>query len=417
MVQYVVPTSEPAWATGPVAPGLPAPKQTPLYATHVAFGARFVEYAGMVLPYRYTGVVAESHAVRRAAGLFDLGFLGEIAVTGRDAAALLDYALVGDVTTLPIGRARYMMLCRPDGGILEDVVVCRLDATEYLVLSNSTDVRRLISELRTRGNGHDARVYDRTDDYAVIGIEGPRAAEILTSITAGEPATLHHYATLETTVGGHDTVIARSGYTGDDGFECYCAPDDAEDLWYALAEAGAAHGIQPAGVACRDALRIEAGVALHGRELTTEVTPYDARLGAVVALGKDDFVGKAALVERVARGGGSRLTGLIGDERQRTPRAGHAVLDRTDGRQVGVVTSGVRSPTLGRPIALAYVEAATLDRDADLAVDVRGTPESVEVATLPFYRGRRARPAGVPAGGLQQRLRRLMQVRPATRQR
>jgi aminomethyltransferase len=277
-----------------------------------------------------------------------------------------------------------MMMCQEDGGILEDLVVCRLDAYEYLVVSNTTHVDLLISELTGRGDGYTARVDDRTGDYAVIGVEGPRAIDILSGLTHVGLESLRHYATAETTLAGRNGVLTRTGYTGEDSFEFYCAPDDAPAVWYAIAEVGEAHGIRPAGLACRDVLRLEAGITLCGRELTPEVTPYDAGLGNVVKLDKERFVGKAALTARAASGSTITLAGLIGAG-HRSPRAGHAVVDRSDGHQIGTVTSGAPSPTLGCPIAMAYIDIDALTGAGSLAVDVRGRLEPVAISSMPFY--------------------------------
>jgi aminomethyltransferase len=406
-----MPTSEPAPATGPSASTGLAPRTSPLQAAHVALGARLAVCDGVTMPIRYTGEIAEARTVREAGGLFDLAELGEVCVAGPDAAATLDYATIGEISAIPIGRARYTMMCEPDGSIIEDMVIARLDATEFLVVTNTGDVGRLLDELRARQRGRNTRIDERTDDYAVIAIEGPRSARIVAGLIPADPAPMRRYATMETTVAGRNAVLARVAFSGEDGFQFYCAPDDAEELWYALAHAGEPHGIRPAGVACRDVLRLEAGIARLNRELTPAVTPYDAGLGAVVALAKDDFVGRAALAERAGRRGAVMLPGLIAAGR-RAPRAGDAVLDRADGHRLGTVTSGAHSPTVGRPVAMAYLDAAAMATAADLAVDVRGRLEPVEVWPLPFYRRPRAGRDGQLAGqsGIS-RLRRLVQGR------
>jgi aminomethyltransferase len=384
MVQEALAAIRPAWTP----PAGTRKSVTPLYGVHRAFGAHFGKYADMTMPIRYAGETAEARAVRRGAGLFDLCYLGDVSVAGPEAAAMLDYALVGDVAGLRIGRSRYMMLCHSDGGILEDLVVARVDASEYVLVSNTTNVEQLIAELVARGTRFAARVDDRTEDYAVVAVEGPRSPDIVSRLTPVDPASLRYFENAETTVAGRDGVLARTGYTAEDGFEFYCAPDDATAVWYAFAEAGAAHGIQPAGLSCRDVLRLESGIPLCGRELTPAVTPYDAGLGRMVKLDKPDFVGKAALVARAQVPGEVSLFGLLGTGR-RSPRAGHRVLDAEDGRLLGTVTSGAHSPTLRRPIAMAYLNIEAVARAHELVVDVRGRLEPVEITPLPFYGTRR----------------------------
>jgi aminomethyltransferase len=383
MVQQAVPINEVAGAPSTSAPDRPHTKLSPLHEAHVAFGGHFTDYAGIWIPQRYEGEVTEAKAVRETAGLFDMSYAGEMCVLGRDAGALLDYALIGDVLSMPIGRARYMMMCHEDGGILEDMVVCRLDTAEYLVISNTVNVQPLMDELVERGRGFAASVYDRTDDYAVIAVDGPRASDILVGLTPVQHEQLRYYQTVETALAGRDGVLARTGFTGEDCFEFYCAPDDANDVWYAIAEAGEAFGLHPAGLASRDLLRLEAGITCYGRELTRDVTPYEAGLGMLVKPGRANFVGKAALAERAAASPTIALTGLVGTG-HRLARSGHAVIDRTDGRRVGTVTSGGPSPTLGRPIAMAYLEVGSLG-STELAVEIRGELESFEITTLPFY--------------------------------
>ncbi|MDQ1650820.1 MAG: aminomethyltransferase [Cryptosporangiaceae bacterium] len=382
MIQDAMPVARSAWI--PPA-GQSRRTVTPLYAVHRNFGAHFGSYAGMTMPIRYAGELTEAKAVRRGAGLFDLCYSGEISVIGPDAGALLDYALTGWASRLPIGRARYMTLCGEDGRIVEDVVVCRLDASEFLLVCNTANVDRMLDEIATRGRRFAARVDDRTEDYAVVAVEGPRARDIVGRLTPVDLAALRRFGTAETTLAGRNGVIARTGYTADDGYEFYCGPDDAAAVWYSLYEAGLPYGIAPAGLSCRDLLRLESGIALCGRELTRAVSPYDVGLGTTVALDKPDFVGRSALVARAATEGEIALVGLLGAG-PRVPRAGAQIVDTDTGRQVGTVTSGAPSPSLGRPIAMALVNLDALASSCDLAAVVRGEREPVEITAMPFRR-------------------------------
>ncbi|MEU5976060.1 glycine cleavage system aminomethyltransferase GcvT [Streptomyces sp. NPDC047315] len=365
-----------------------APRRTALDALHRSLGATMTDFAGWDMPLRYGSERDEHNAVRTAAGLFDLSHMGEITVTGPQAAALLDHALVGNISTVGAGRARYTMICREDGGILDDLIVYRTGGAEYMVVANAGNAQIVLDALVERSAGFDAEVRDDRDAYALIAVQGPASPGIMKSVTDADLDSLKYYAGLPGTVAGVPALIARTGYTGEDGFELFVAPEHAEELWRALTEAGAPVGLVPAGLSCRDTLRLEAGMPLYGHELTTALTPFDAGLGRVVKFEKEgDFVGRAALTEAAARAESApprKLVGLVAEGR-RVPRAGYPVV--ADGAVIGEVTSGAPSPTLGKPIAMAYVDAAHAEPGtAGVAVDIRGAHEPYEVVALPFYR-------------------------------
>lgn len=363
-------------------------RRTALDAVHRALGATMTDFAGWDMPLRYGSERDEHLAVRTRAGLFDLSHMGEITVTGPGAAALLDHALVGDIGAVKAGRARYTMICREDGGILDDLIVYRLDETEFMVVANASNAQVVLDALVERSAGFDAEVRDDRDAYALLAVQGPESPGILAALTDADLDGLKYYAGLPGTVAGVPALIARTGYTGEDGFELFVAPAYAEKLWQALTDAGSAAGLAPCGLSCRDTLRLEAGMPLYGHELSTALTPFDAGLGRVVKFGKEaDFVGRAALAEAAARAEQEPprvLVGLVAEGR-RVPRAGYAVV--ADGQVIGEVTSGAPSPTLGRPIAMAYVDAAhAAPGTPGVGVDIRGTHEPYEVVALPFYR-------------------------------
>ncbi len=367
-------------------------RRTPLTHVHEQLGATLTDFAGWLMPLRYGSETAEHNAVRTAAGLFDLSHMGELSVTGPGAAAALDYALVGALSALRPGRARYTMICADDGGVIDDLIVYRLADAEYLIVANAANAPVVCRALEERAAGYDATVTDRTADYALIALQGPRAARILARLTDTDLTEIKYYASYRAEVGGKPVLLARTGYTGEDGFELYVAPEDAEYLWTTLAEAGSGDGLVPAGLAARDTLRLEAGMPLYGNELSRDVTPYDAGLGWVVKLDKEsDFVGKAALAARAGATAQRQLVGLTCRTR-RVPRHGYDIL--WDGSVCGSVTSGARSPTLGVPIAMAYVRpdvaaetgTAAAPEGTGLAVDVRGQPEPATLVPLPFYR-------------------------------
>lgn len=367
-------------------------KQTPLHDVHRDLGAHLVDFAGYLMPLRYRSETAEHEAVRTGAGLFDLSHMGEIFLSGPGAGAALDFALVGNLSPMPVGKARYTMICAPDGGVLDDLIVYRLadrgvagrshggETQTWMVVANAANAAVVRDALIDRATGFEAEVEDRSDAYALIALQGPRAQEILEGFTGAPVAGLKYYAILAGRVAGLDALIARTGYTGEDGFEVFVAASDAVALWRALA---GVEGVVPAGLAARDSLRLEAGMPLYGNELTAESSPFEAGLGRVVKLDKTvDFVGKAALAEQAKTPPGRRLVGLVARGR-RAPRKGYQVVT-SGGTPCGVVTSGAPSPTLGKPIAMAYLDSGV--EGTDLAVDVRGRPEPVDVVDLPFYK-------------------------------
>src|SRR6266566_1416263 len=381
-----------------------APRTTALLEVHQRLGATLTPFAGWLMPLRYASETAEHNAVRTAAGLFDLSHMGEISVTGPGAADALDYALTGHLSAVAPGRARYTMICAPDGGVLDDLVVYRLADDEYLVVANAANTAVVHAEITRRAAGYDAAVSDRSLDYALVAVQGPSALAILSrrtgSVTGAPLAELKYYASVPAVVADAPVRLARTGYTGEDGFELFCGPDQAVAVWTALAEAGAGDGLIPAGLSARDMLRLEAGMPLYGNELSRDVTPFEAGLGRVVRFDKPgDFVGRAALAKRGETGPRAALIGLAGRSR-RIPRHGYPVLRA--GQVIGTVTSGAPSPTLGRPIAMAYVrpDAAEAMEATDtatpsgaggpgvtgLAVDVRGHLEPADYVRLPFYR-------------------------------
>jgi aminomethyltransferase len=343
-------------------------------------------FAGWQMPLRYAGETAEHHAVRRAAGLFDLSHMGEIRLSGPRAGAVLDYALTGFLSTLRPGRARYTMICAEDGGVLDDLVVYRLGEDEFLVIANAANTDVVLASLRERAAGH-ALVTDATGDYALVAIQGPEAAGILAPLAGAlDLGAIKYYAGTFGEVAGRKAWVARTGYTGEDGFEVFCRPEDAESIWSALMARGVPAGLVPAGLAARDTLRLEAGMPLYGNELGPDVTPFEAGLGRVVKFDKPgEFVGRRALTARASSGPAKHLVGLTIQSR-RIARHGYPVL--ADGKTCGAVTSGAPSPTLGVPIAMAYLEPGADEGDPGLAVDIRGEAVPAHLTDLPFYRRR-----------------------------
>jgi aminomethyltransferase len=357
---------------------------TPLLDRHEALGARMVEFAGWQMPIQYRGILEEHRAVRSAAGLFDLSHMGELVVEGPEAGAGLASALVSDPPSLAVGRAQYSMICAPDGGILDDLIVYRLADDRFMVVANASNAGVVSDALAERFIKRRAVLDDQSLSTGLIAVQGPRSQEILGPLTALDLGAIRYYGTVEGEVAGIPAQVARTGYTGEDGFELFVDADRACDVWDALLAAGGPQGLTPVGLGARDTLRLEAGMPLYGNELDKTTNPYEAGLGRVVKLEKEGhFVGRAAL-ERVARDGVSRrLVGLVLRERG-IARHGYPVLD-TSGR-TGTVTSGTMSPTLGEPIAMAYVAPANAEPGTMLAVEIRGAAVAAEVVPLPFYK-------------------------------
>ncbi|TQJ35370.1 glycine cleavage system aminomethyltransferase GcvT [Arthrobacter sp. SLBN-122] len=380
-------------------------KYTALYDEHKKLGASFTDFGGWQMPLKYSSELAEHHAVRNAAGLFDLSHMGEVWVTGPDAAAFLDYALVGKISAMAVGKAKYSLICNEDGGIIDDLITYRRPAAAgtaqgstdvFLVVPNAGNAAVVAAALQERAAGFDVVVDDASARTSLIAVQGPKAQELLLRLV---PAAQHslvtelkYYAAVAVPllVGGtgKELLLARTGYTGEDGFEIFVDNDDAPALWQSLIAIADDGELIPAGLASRDSLRLEAGMPLYGNELSLQGDPFAAGLGAVVALSKEgDFVGKAALAAMKEAGAGStsgrRLVGLKGQGR-RAGRAHYPVLK--DGTTVGEVTSGQPSPTLGYPIAMAYVDVEHSAPGTALDVDLRGKAEPFEVVTLPFYK-------------------------------
>lgn len=374
-----------------------APLQhSPLHDEHRTLGANFTDFGGWQMPVRYGSDLDEHHAVRTAAGIFDISHMAEISVTGADAGHFLDYALAGRLSSLTVLKAKYSLLLNDEGGIVDDLIVYRTADAEYLVVANASNRAAVVTALVDRQSGFDVQLSDLTERLALIAVQGPAAQAVLEATTglaldaeASEGSTLdslRYYAAVGMRFAGSAVLVARTGYTGEDGFELYVDAEHAVALWRALITAGEPLGLVPCGLAARDTLRLEAGMPLYGHELGVSIRPAQAGLGRVVALDKPRFVGKSAIEAGLAADAPT-LVGLTTVGR-RAPRADYAIMHGE--ARVGTVTSGALSPTLGYPIAMAYVDPPHREPGTVLDVDVRGTRVAATVVTLPFYQ-RKAR--------------------------
>lgn len=372
-------------------------RTTVLFDLHKRLGARMTEFAGFVMPLSYTGIIEEHLAVRRAAGLFDLSHMGELEVSGPNALGLLERALTNSAARLAQGRAHYSLLCTYTGGIVDDVVVYRLGAERYLLCVNAANAaadRAWLADLnRVAGAG----LSDVSEETALVAIQGPRALDILGPLAAIDLPKLPRFALAPAVVAGVPCLAARTGYTGEDGFELFVAAVKAAGLFEALLATGRPFGMQPCGLGARDTLRMEAGLPLYGHELDRETSPLQAGLGAFVRLGRD-FVGAEALAAEQAAGPSKRLIGIRTDDARSIARHGYRVL--AGGREAGVVTSGSFAPSFNRPLAMAYLSAQAMlemgEQDG-LKVEIRGRQVAATQVPLPFYqRPRATRPGSRP---------------------
>ena len=361
-------------------------KSIPLRAKHEALGASFTDFGGWEMPVRYSSDLAEHHAVRENAGLFDISHMGEIFVEGKDAGAFLDYALVGAASEISIGRAKYSLICNQAGGIIDDLIVYRLGQNAYLIVTNASNREAVAASLEERSSSFDVVVTDASDEWALLAIQGPSSVGILSKITSAPLSELKYYAISEAMVCGVSCLLARTGYTGEDGFEIYIPVESAAKVFDEIIRAGSDQGLLPTGLACRDTLRLEAGMPLYGHEMNINVNPYQAGFGKVVRLDKPgEFIGKRALIEFSETNPEKVLVGIVGQGR-RAARADYEVFVEGSDSAIGVVTSGALSPTLGFPVAMAYLGADFAQIDTPISVDIRGAKTPFTVVKLPFYK-------------------------------
>jgi aminomethyltransferase len=369
----------------------PAGRKTPLYDEHVAAGAKIVDFVGWAMPMYYRGIVSEHKLVRETVGLFDVSHMGEFVLTGSDALATLDRIVTNRVGALTEGRVQLTLACNEEGGVLDDLLVYRLPG-RYMLVVNAANREKDLAWIREHVRG-DARVEDVSDETALVAVQGPSSERVLGGVADADVAALPYYHSADLTVAGRRALVSRTGYTGEDGFEVYCAPDDAATVWGGLLEAGASEGIEPVGLGARDTLRLEMGYALYGNEMDESRTPVETGLLWVTKLDKGDFIGRDAIAARQDAGARERLVGFELLERG-IPRKDQAIT--VGGEAVGLVTSGSYSPSLDRGIGLGYVPSGVEDA---VEVSVRARSVPARIVGLPFYRGGsvRRRRAGAPA--------------------
>lgn len=364
-------------------------KRTALYEQHKALGAKIIPFAGWEMPVQYEGILAEHKRVRSKAGLFDLGHMGQVEVTGPDALPFLQYTTTNDVSSLEPGDAKYGLLPNDDGGVVDDIIVYRNPAggTGYMVVVNAANTDKDVAwweELRERRSDLDVTLRNISQEIGMIAIQGPLASEIVRKITDEDIQGIPYFSWRNAVVAGVPAKMARTGYTGEDGFEFYADQGDTVAIWTALLETGRDQEIAPIGLGARDTLRLEARMPLYGQELGDDISPYEAGLGWAVSLKKGDFVGKQSMEAVKAAGALRKTVGFVTTERSASPRSQCAV--HVDGRKIGYVTSGTYSPTRGQNIGLALIERGYAGVDKPLQIIVREkTVNAVQVKT-PFYK-------------------------------
>ena len=357
-------------------------KRTPLYGEHVAAGAKLVPFAGYEMPVQYpAGIIAEHRLVRSSAGLFDVSHMGEFEIRGGDALGFVNYVTTNDASTLDVGQAQYSVICNAEGACLDDCIVYRF-ADHYMMVVNASNRTKDFEWISRFADRFNTQVVDRSDDIALLALQGPKAPEILARLTNAPLGDIayYHFATGE--VAGHSAIISRTGYTGEDGFELYIDANDAVLVWRSLIEAGAPEALAPIGLGARDSLRLEMGYALYGNDITEDTTPLEAGLGWVTKLDKSDFIGKDALVAQKQQGVRKRLVGFILKDRG-FPRHGYEV--RASGEPAGEVTSGTVSPMLDKGVGMAYVPTECSKPGSQIDIMVRDRAMPAEVVRPPFY--------------------------------
>ena len=358
-------------------------KRTPLYEQHVALGARLVEFGGWEMPVQYSGIIDEHRAVRTHAGLFDVSHMGEFKVEGSDALAFLQHLVPNDVSRLAINQALYTQLCLPDGGTIDDLIIYKLEDNSYMLVVNAANIDKDFAWVEKQARDFHVQISNQSETTALLALQGPEAQSILQVLTEVDLSTIRYYHSAPGLVNGIQCIISRTGYTGEDGFELYCASKDVTKLWNDLLAAGKDRGLLPAGLGARDTLRLEASYCLYGHELDEQTNPLEASLGWTVKLNKGEFIGHDALLKVKEQGLKRKLIGIEMVERG-VCRGGYAIYE--EDQQIGVITSGAPSPTFNKNIGMGYVEASCAVVGKPIYIDIRGKRTAAQIVALPFYK-------------------------------
>lgn len=359
-------------------------QQTPLYETHVKYGGRMVEFGGWSLPVQYTGIKEEHQGVRNKAGLFDVSHMGEVFVKGPDSIAFLQKLVTNDVSRLLKNQVQYTPMCYMDGGTVDDLLIYKLDEEEYLLVINAANIHKDLEWMIANSKEYHVELINASDQTALLALQGPLSECILEKLTQSPLNELAYYWFIpEVILAGKKVLLSRTGYTGEDGFEIYCQPDDATYIWEAIMEVGKPLGLLPAGLGCRDTLRFEACFPLYGHELSSDISPLEAGLTPFIKFDKGNFNGRDVLIEQKKNGVSRKILGFVLTERG-VARAQYPVL--LNNIPIGIVTTGSYSPTLDKNLGLALIKAEHGKLGQKLEIEIRGKQVSGEIIAKPFYK-------------------------------
>ncbi|MGR6902959.1 glycine cleavage system aminomethyltransferase GcvT [Lysinibacillus capsici] len=359
-------------------------KRTPLFEEYAKYGAKTVDFGGWELPVQFSSIKEEHDAVRNRAGLFDVSHMGEILVTGPDALGFLQNLLSNDVSKIVDGQAQYTAMCYEDGGVVDDLLTYKLADNHYLLCVNAANIEKDYDWMMENQHQYDVTIDNQSDAYAQIALQGPLAEEVLQSLTSADVSAIKFFRFQENVeVAGHKVLVSRSGYTGEDGFELYGAPEDIKALWGKILEAGQEKGVVPAGLGCRDTLRFEAGLPLYGQELSATISPLEAGIGFAVKLNKEGFIGHEALVAQKENGLPRKLVGIEMIDKG-IPRHGYKVFK--DGQEIGEVTTGTQLPSSKRNVGHALIDSQFATIGTELEIEIRGKHLKVITVETPFYK-------------------------------
>lgn len=357
-------------------------KKTPLYEKHLESKGKMIEFAGWMMPVEYSGILPEHHAVRNNAGLFDVSHMGEVDVRGKDAAKFAQNLVTNNVAVMENNQIIYAQMCYPEGGVVDDLLVYKYDMEHFLLVINASNIEKDFQWMMDNRGNYEVELKNISDGIGEVALQGPKAQEVLQKLTDKDLSEIKFFFFSEKVkVAGIDCLVSRTGYTGEDGFEIYTTKEEIAKIWDAILEAGKDMGVLPTGLGCRDTLRFEAALPLYGNEISKDITPLEAGLGFFVKLDNDDFIGKAALVKQKAEGLKRKTVGfeLTG---KGIPRHGYPV--QKDGKEIGVVTTGYISPTLGKTIGLALVEAEGIEIGTQIEIMIRNKPVEAVVTSKKF---------------------------------
>jgi aminomethyltransferase len=357
-------------------------KTTPLYEKHVELKGKVIDFGGWALPVEYSGIIPEHEAVRNQAGLFDVSHMGEITVKGEDAEKYLQMVVTNDISVLNDNQIAYTPMCYQDGGVVDDLLVYKYSNTDYLLVVNASNTQKDFEWLLSQSFGN-VDIKNVSDEYAQLALQGPEAQNILQKLTSVDLNLIEFYHFLgDVNVGEFKTIVSRTGYTGEDGFELYFKAEDGPKMWDLILETGKEYGLLPAGLGARDTLRFEAALPLYGQEIDKDITPLEAGLGFFVKLNKENFIGKEALAKQKAEGLKRKVIGFEMVDRG-IPRSHYEVF--AEGRKIGYVTTGSFSPTLKKNIGLALIEAEFAKEGTEIEISVRNKNLKAKVIKKPFY--------------------------------